>query len=618
MIDFRALSYFVAACEHESLGAAAADLEIAPSTLSASLKSLESGFGASLFRRHENGLAPRRLAHWLYRRAVPVLLLEEFMQRRARAPDEASARLTIDIRLRFAFGHVRRALARASAAAAEEAPILINPQWVLEGDNPSATSLVDLHFGHEHRVTIEPMDGKSELTGGDTLLGVDPWMLVERRYGAGELEGAGRRDQIKTPWLVPALPEPLAAQISERAAAEGRELRMLDTPPDSWPQLLEDYPSGQIALPSSAIGTRLGLSRIVTRPLVPALHSTLVARPDGSDAAAAFLAHVRTALEDGLPSRAFMPKMTERRMRYFNLAYRTGRVSAASKAAGVAQPAMSQQLQKLEESLGVLLFDRKSFGLVRTAAADELALATELLDRHLRDVEVSGATATLADGGRLSLGVLPSTSPYGRLIATITDTVLALRTQTPLLSLLVREGPNASLQRWVKQGRLGIAIVDVAPPQMPRLTLDSSEPLALIAHPRHELLPPGPVAFADLAGLPLALPTNLFGLRQILDNEARAAGFDLKPLHEIDSLAMLSALIARDRMATVLPISAISSEIAAGGWTAHPIEGPKIHRRLYAIYSGDRALTQIEREFIRRLRSALAAGADILSAQAVG
>ena len=58
MVELRTLAYFVTACRSGSFTQAAADLGIAVSTLSTTMKALERDVGLSLFRRINNNLYP--------------------------------------------------------------------------------------------------------------------------------------------------------------------------------------------------------------------------------------------------------------------------------------------------------------------------------------------------------------------------------------------------------------------------------------------------------------------------------------------------------------------------------------------------------------------------------
>ena len=145
---------------------------------------------------------------------------------------------------------------------------------------------------------------------------------------------------------------------------------------------------------------------------------------------------------------------------------------------------------------------------------------------------------------------------------------------------------------------------------MPRLPLGSFENLAAIVHPSHELLPPGPVALADLLRLKLILPTNRFGLRQLLDTAAAERGLSVRPHMEIDALTMAVSMLERLPVATVLPTSAVQREVASGNLVVHPIVDPVIYRRLYMIYSAERTLSRPERDLINMLRKRLASSTD--------
>jgi DNA-binding transcriptional LysR family regulator len=125
------------------------------------------------------------------------------------------------------------------------------------------------------------------------------------------------------------------------------------------------------------------------------------------------------------------------------------------------------------------------------------------------------------------------------------------------------------------------------------------------------LLPPGPVRLADLVRLPLVLPTPRFGLRRLLEAAAEERGLRIKPFMEVDALTMLAAILARVPVLTVLPASSVRRELAAGELTAHPIVDPVIARRLFVIYSGERSLSDAERDLVNTLRARLSETTDL-------
>lgn len=77
--------------------------------------------------------------------------------------------------------------------------------------------------------------------------------------------------------------------------------------------------------------------------------------------------------------------MDLRQLRYFQAVAHAGRISEAARQLGVSQPALSIALRKLEEEIGVVLFDRDHRGVHLTASGRELldavGQATLLLER---------------------------------------------------------------------------------------------------------------------------------------------------------------------------------------------------------------------------------------------
>jgi DNA-binding transcriptional LysR family regulator len=287
------------------------------------------------------------------------------------------------------------------------------------------------------------------------------------------------------------------------------------------------------------------------------------------------------------------------------MVHRLRRVSAAARGANISQPALSEQLHKLEATLGGALFERHGDGVIPTAKGDRFVGVAALIESGFRRLSGSDAGATPPQSRRIAVGILPSVNQHGFLVNRITEAILDVQARYPALKFVIQEAPNSTLQDWVIRGLVGVAIVETVLPHMPRLPLGSSEGLAVIAHARHRLLPAGPVALADLVRLKLALPTNRFGLRQLLETAAEERGLKIQPDLEIDALPMAVGILARLPICTVLPPSAVALEVASGNLVAHPIIDPVISRRLFVIYSGERTLSESERGLVNSLRRKL-------------
>lgn len=609
MVELRTLAYFVTTCRAGSLARAAGELDIAVSTLSAALKALGQDLGLTLFRRSNNTLSPTASARALMRAAEPLLIAEILARRHTAAPGETRLKhLVVDVNLSFTIGGISKALRLAiDKMAAERPDVFVEPQWKDEKDLPHVTPLAgDWNGLDRSQVTIGLGEAGQRRSKYDTTLLSDPWVFAFR-LPASTRTPPSAAELIAGRIVVPMLATPLIEQADlyfSRHKISG--VRFLNDHPGDLPRTIDDYPDAALFVPQSLISTRLGMSNVALVAPVCALTMDIIARSaEPNRTTNLFVRHLKWALATDRPARAERPVVSLRQIHYFNLIHRVRRVSAAARGANISQPALSEQLHKLESSLGHALFERNDDGVVPTPRGNRFARFAGLIETGFRHLSSGDAGAPLPQNRRIVVGILPSVNQHGFLVNRIADAIIEVQARYPTLRLVFQEAPNGTLQDWVIRGLVGVAIVETVLPHMPRLPLGSSEGLAAIAHKEHRLLLPGPVRLADLIQLKLALPTNRFGLRQLLENAAGERDLRIQPFMEIDALPMAVSLLGRLPVCTVLPPSAVAREIASGDLVAHPIVEPAVARRLYVIYSGERTLSEPERGLVNTLRRKL-------------
>ncbi|MHB8268754.1 LysR family transcriptional regulator [Bradyrhizobium sp.] len=609
MIELRTLAYFITACRSGSFALAAADLDIAVSTLSTTMKTLGEDLGLTLFRRIDNNLYPTAAARGLMRIAEPLLTAELFARRLISAsPKTKLKHLTVDIGLSFTIGGISQALRRAiDSMGAERADIFVDPVWTDEKDLPHLGALAeDWTESERSRLTIALADAGQQKSRHATTLIADKWVFA-CRLPSGTQSPPSAADLTAGRIVVPLLSPPLIEQADRYFSQHSiTGVRFLNDHPGDLPRVIDDYPDAALFVPRSLTSARLGLSNVaVVAPHKP-LTMEIVARAVEPNAVTAlFIRHLKRALGDETPLRVERPVISLRQVHYFNMVHRLRRVSAAARGANISQPALSEQLHKLEASLASVLFERHGDGVIPTAKGDRFAGMAALIEAGFRRLSGSDAGATPSQSRRIAVGILPSVNQHGFLVNRVTEAIIDVQARHPALKFVIQEAPNGTLQDWVMRGLVGVAIVETVLPHMPRLPLGSSESLAVIAHAKHRLLSRGPVTLANMMQLKLALPTNRFGLRQLLETAAAEHGLKIQPYLEIDALPMAVGILARLPVCTVLPPSAVALEIASGDLVAHPIIDPVISRRLFAIYSGERTLSEPERGLVNSLRRKL-------------
>lgn len=199
--------------------------------------------------------------------------------------------------------------------------------------------------------------------------------------------------------------------------------------------------------------------------------------------------------------------MDFQQLRYFLAAADTGAISRAATRCGVSQPAVSAQLGRLEEELGVRLFDRLGRGVALTEAGRALLPRARGICGQVEEI-VSSLRADLESGrGRVAIGAIPTMAPY-----LVPPLVAALRAEFPECEVIVREDLTENLVEALVNNELDVAIMS-APVEHDLIELEivGREPLLVVTPANHPLATAaaedadgtaGEVALADLRDLP--------------------------------------------------------------------------------------------------------------------
>jgi LysR family hydrogen peroxide-inducible transcriptional activator len=132
----------------------------------------------------------------------------------------------------------------------------------------------------------------------------------------------------------------------------------------------------------------------------------------------------------------------------------------------VTQPTLSMQIQKLEEELGVKIFDRTKQPVIPTEiGAHVIAQARKTLrEAHLIKQMISDQKDALA--GELRIGIIPTLAPY-----LLPPLYKYMRTKYPQLHLIVKETITEEVIHELKNNRLDCGLV-VTPLKDPSIKED--------------------------------------------------------------------------------------------------------------------------------------------------
>ena len=151
--------------------------------------------------------------------------------------------------------------------------------------------------------------------------------------------------------------------------------------------------------------------------------------------------------------------MELRHLRYFVAVAEELHFRRAAERLHVAQPAVSEQVRKLEDELGVRLFDRTPRNVALTDAGAALLPEANRVLRQAEAARLAARTASDRPGRALRVGYVPTA-----LLASIPRTLRRLGASMPNLQTAMEPGSGLELVDAVRAGELDVAVVSLPVP----------------------------------------------------------------------------------------------------------------------------------------------------------
>jgi len=279
--------------------------------------------------------------------------------------------------------------------------------------------------------------------------------------------------------------------------------------------------------------------------------------------------------------------MTLTELRYVVAVARYRHFGKAAEACFVSQPTLSVAIRKLEEELGVRIFERSRSDVIVTPVGETLVAQAQEVLRAADELRESAAAAQDPLGSRLVLGVIYTVGPY-----LIPRLITALKSKAPKLSLILREGYTDELAEQLRSGELDCAIMSL-PVNDQRLMSRPlyEEPFSVVLPQDHPLATHDTIQPAELAAETLLLlgTRNCFR-EQVLDicpaciaPEHSAAG-ELQKTLEGSSLDTICQMVAAGAGVTVVPTTMPLNEDLGRHIVLKPFAAPAPARTIAAFY----------------------------------
>ncbi len=248
--------------------------------------------------------------------------------------------------------------------------------------------------------------------------------------------------------------------------------------------------------------------------------------------------------------------MNLRDLEYFVAVAELGHFGKAAERCFCTQPTLSGQLRKLEDDLGVPLFERFPGGVRLTTLGEQCLPAAREALAAARRVEEYGRASRDPQSGELVLGAIPTIGPY------LWPTALAtLQERFPRLIPLLREEPTRQLLESLKGGRVDAGVLALP---LEAAGLESAdlwdEPFLLAVPATHPLAESAIVETSVLEEMELLLLDDGHCLREQALEVCRLAGARERDGFRATSLESLRHMVRSGAGATLLPASSARAE----------------------------------------------------------
>jgi DNA-binding transcriptional LysR family regulator len=296
-------------------------------------------------------------------------------------------------------------------------------------------------------------------------------------------------------------------------------------------------------------------------------------------------------------------------IRCFCAALELGSFTAAAEALRVSQPAVAEQIRKLEAALGADLFVRAGRGVVATEAGRAFA---EHAVRGLRAVEdAAGSVGDLETlrRGTVAIGAFGEPSAWR-----LDELVMAFLRRHPGVSVRL-VGPNSSVTAdRVRRGELeaGVVLLPIDDERLDVRPIVRDEVLYVTAYPERAR---SPATIERLASTPLvfydAESAGADPIRRQLAERAQALGVELLPKVEVELKDIALRLVAAGVGDTYLPSVFTRQPYYPEGLSTAPFS-PPLYDTVAIVTRPASRLSAGVREFLRDLEAHMRAVAEEL------
>ncbi|OWU68546.1 hypothetical protein ATO2_11745 [Roseovarius sp. 22II1-1F6A] len=253
---------------------------------------------------------------------------------------------------------------------------------------------------------------------------------------------------------------------------------------------------------------------------------------------------------------------------YFDAVRRAGSIREAARQLNVASSAVNRQILKLEDEIGVPLFERRPGGVVLTTAG-------EMLARHvivvMQDLERARSDIAALRGARV--GHVSVAAVEGVCASLLPAVVRRLSQIAPRIRLTARTMGSRVIPEALEDGRADVGIA-FSLPHSPRVRQShmAKFKLGAIMAPAHPLASRASVSLSACCEYPLIWAGSDLSIAALLEPQVQALGRTVEPAIVTDSIDLTRQLAMTPPMVGFQTPIGLETAIADGRLVHVPLE----------------------------------------------
>ncbi|MBO8169847.1 MAG: LysR family transcriptional regulator [Thermoanaerobacteraceae bacterium] len=279
-----------------------------------------------------------------------------------------------------------------------------------------------------------------------------------------------------------------------------------------------------------------------------------------------------------------------------------GSISAAAKVMHLTQPALSSQIQSLEQHFGVKLLERTNKGVIPTPAGEKVFYYAQRISTLCENMHQEVERIKSSGEGEIVIGASSTVGGYA-----LPCSIYIFKEKYPDADIKVLVSNTEEVFQKLVDRSIQMGIVE-GPVQRKGVTSHAItyDELLLIAPNAKPWTSKKSVTLEELTTLPFILREQGSGIRNTIEKALAKHGIrldDLNIVMELNDIDAIKASVEAERGVTLLPRLAVKKELWTKTLTGFKVEGVTFRHYFYVIYLQGREIIGLERQFLDFIQS---------------